>query len=987
VVLAAPLGGSVISGTASIGQSNGNTTINQSTPKATINWQGFSIGTGETVTFKQPNASAITLNRVIGNERSVIDGALNANGRVFLVNSNGVLFGKGSQVNTAGLIASTLNISDDDFKADNYVFKGSPSSGSVISLGSINVADGGYVALLGRQVDNQGSIKAKKGVVALSSGEKISLNFSGNSLINVSIDQGTLDALVRNGNAIYADGGKVILSAKAAGDLLNSQVNNTGIVQARTLADLTSEIAIDAGRGTANLGGTLDASASGTDLGGKISAAGAKVQIADDAVISTKSAAGTTGLFSTVADSLTVGSGGDLGANKLGQLLANNNVSLTSAGDLNIKGDVTWASDTGLLLNAGNDLNIGAKIKATGDRAGLTLSYGKGSDYHINTAQGASVTLSGNAASLNIGGNAYQLIHGLDELAALDDNLGHSAAGYYALAGDLNAPVTPYGGAVLDNLSGTLAGMGHTVNKLSISAPSASDPVGLIGLMAAGSKVRDIGIVGANISGNGAVGGLAGRSDGGTISNAYATGKVSGTGSNVGGLVGLAFGVANSISDSYANVAVSGQSYLGGLAGRNDGMTLRSYALGDVTALGISPSQIGGLLGYNRGTVSDSYAKGNVYATQSPTTSSIGGLVGGNSFNTSTGSGGIIVNSYATGNVITKNASQVGGLVGKSEGGYIGHVWASGDVSMSITGQRWNGDIGGLIGLVGGTIVVDAHAKGNVTVDSGTGYYIQNVGGAFGNVTAGTFSGWSQISDVSASGNVTAKGTVTNVGGGAGQVFGGPAGGASITNMVVSGDVTGGLYVGGGVGVNYGKLDHITATGNVNGNGMAGALVGRNYASGTVSYGYATGSVKGGSGLFGENLGKVSNSSYRDLAAERKAAADTAAAKAKADAEAAEAKALADAAKAKAEAEAEAAATLQARADAGTRLASANLADTQRLREQLARAPQPADGSVSGPAPVSTNLVFAKQRSFSSYVQQVELDGEVFKLEDNKKTP
>src|SRR3569833_2259003 len=104
---AGPAGGTVVEGAATISQGGTATNINQSTNKAIINWQGFSVGANESVNFYQPGASSVTLNRVIGNETSVINGALNANGNVFFVNSAGVVFGKGSQVNVGGLVAST----------------------------------------------------------------------------------------------------------------------------------------------------------------------------------------------------------------------------------------------------------------------------------------------------------------------------------------------------------------------------------------------------------------------------------------------------------------------------------------------------------------------------------------------------------------------------------------------------------------------------------------------------------------------------------------------------------------------------------------------------------------------------------------------------------------------------------------------------------------------------------------------------------------
>ena len=285
--LAAPTGGVVTSGTAAIVQSGNTTNINQSTNKASINWQTFSIKPAETVNFNQPSIYAITLNRVVGNESSLIQGALNATGRVFLINSNGILFTKGSSVNTSGFLASTLNLTDANFNAGNYVFNANGSLGSVVNQGTITANNGGYVALLGNTVSNQGVIAATKGTVALASGDQITLNFNGNSLLNVTIDQGTLNALVENKQAIYADGGTVILTAKAADDLLSAQVNNSGLIQARTIDDLKGDIKLLAQGGTVNVAGTLDASAPNGGDGGLIETSGNKVSIADSAVITT----------------------------------------------------------------------------------------------------------------------------------------------------------------------------------------------------------------------------------------------------------------------------------------------------------------------------------------------------------------------------------------------------------------------------------------------------------------------------------------------------------------------------------------------------------------------------------------------------------------------------------------------------------------------------------------------------------------------------
>ena len=96
--------------------------INQSSQKAIVNWQGFSIGQQERVNIQQPNASAALLNRVVGQDASNIQGRLNANGQVYLTNPNGVIFSKTAQVDVGGLIASTHDISNRDFLNGNLHF-------------------------------------------------------------------------------------------------------------------------------------------------------------------------------------------------------------------------------------------------------------------------------------------------------------------------------------------------------------------------------------------------------------------------------------------------------------------------------------------------------------------------------------------------------------------------------------------------------------------------------------------------------------------------------------------------------------------------------------------------------------------------------------------------------------------------------------------------------------------------------------------------
>jgi filamentous hemagglutinin family protein len=277
-VYALPTGGAVSAGSASIAGSAGKTTINQSSQNVAINWQSFSIGQKEAVQFVQPNSSSIALNRVLGSDASSIFGGLSANGKVFLVNPNGILFGQGAQVNVGGLVASTLNITDGDFMAGRYNFAGT-GKGTILNQGSIN-ADGGYVALLGASVSNQGVISAKLGTVALAAGNAITLDVAGDGLLNVTVSQGAVNALVQNGGLIQADGGQVLLTAQAAGNLLQSVVNNTGVIQAQTVENHNGTIRLlaDMQSGTVNISGTLDASGTGAgQTGGNITATGQHV--------------------------------------------------------------------------------------------------------------------------------------------------------------------------------------------------------------------------------------------------------------------------------------------------------------------------------------------------------------------------------------------------------------------------------------------------------------------------------------------------------------------------------------------------------------------------------------------------------------------------------------------------------------------------------------------------------------------------------------
>jgi filamentous hemagglutinin family protein len=402
-----PSGGSVAAGSAIINAGNQTVTVNQSSQNAVLNWQSFSIGKDNAVVFVQPSSSAVALNRVVGPDPSNILGSLTANGSVFLVNPNGIVFGKDASVNVGGLVASTLDISDSNFMNGRYAFSG--AGGGVLNNGKIS-ADKGYVALLGAQVDNRGVISARLGTVALAAGQAITLDLAGDGLLNVAIDKGAVTALVKNGGLLQADGGRVILTAQAAGELLGTVVNNTGIIQARSIGNRDGRIVLlgDMRSGTVNVAGVLDASAPTGGNGGFIETSAATVKIANSVRITTDAPLGTNGTWLIDPKDFIIGAGGDISGATLSAQLVTTNVTISTLasagdntggnGDIFVNDAVSWTASgtaTTLTLNSLRDININAAITAT--NGNLVACCGR--DVNVN----APVTTTNGSILLNAG--------------------------------------------------------------------------------------------------------------------------------------------------------------------------------------------------------------------------------------------------------------------------------------------------------------------------------------------------------------------------------------------------------------------------------------------------------------------------------------------------------------------------------------------------------------------------------------------------------
>jgi len=734
IAQASPSGGVVVSGSGHIAQGGATTTITQSTQDLSLSWTSFNIAPSETVNFVQPSASAVAVNRILGADGTQILGYLHANGQVFLINPNGIVFGPTAEVNVGGLVASTLDLNATDGASGTKSFSGS-GAGSVINQGTINASQGGYVALIGNRVSNEGVISAQLGTVALGAGSAVTLSFDGNSHLRLQVEQSVLNSVAENGGLIRADGGRVLMSAGARDALYASAVNNTGVIEARTVESHDGAIILQGGAtaGTVRVGGTLDASAPDGGDGGSIETSAAHVEVAGDARVTTAAPHGLFGSWLIDPQDFTIApSGGDITGAALSANLATTGVVLQSSsghtsgtGDVNVDDVVMWGASTTLTLTASNDVNVNANITATGNTAGLVINPNTAnggetaSGAGVFTLSSAAITLSGANPSLSIAGTAYTVINTLGVAGSTTgtdlQGMNGGLSGNYALGSSINAAATSgwNGGAGFTPIGspgspfvGVFNGLGHSINNLTINLPTTND-VGLFGYIGTGSVVEHIELVGGSVTGLNNVGSAVGQSYYGTVRNSSATGNVSG-GTNIGGLIG--YNAYGTVIGSHATGNVSGDGFVGGLVGYNFvGALSGSFATGNVTGTG---ANIGGLAGGNTGPISKSYAAGSVSGA-----SSVGGLVGFNALN------GTIANSYATGSV-SASGSNAGGLVGFGYESTVTDAYATGSVSGS-------SNVGGLVGNNYGSTLTRGYSIGTV---SGT----TNTGGLVGDNSSGT---------------------------------------------------------------------------------------------------------------------------------------------------------------------------------------------------------------------------------------------------------
>ena len=616
---ARPTGGQVVAGQASIAQTTAQTTVNQTSQRAAVNWQGFDVGSQHTVQFRQPSSNAVTLNRVVGPNPSEIAGRIQANGQVVVVNQAGVLFHRGAQVDTAGLVVSAAGISNSNFMAGRMVFDQPAKPGAKIeNRGTITIREQGLAALVAPQVANSGVIRAKLGKVILAGAEAHTLDLYGDGLLSINVTRqvqsnpGDAPSLVTNTGTISAAGGTVVLTAEAVDGVVSTLVNSGGRVAANTRGGQTGRVVLSGRGGDVIVAGTVTADGNrAAQTGGTISVAPTgQVAVASTARISASGQAGggtvaigvtrartPTGpavTNQTMAAGIAVQPGATIAADA--RLLGSGgNITLLSSGTTRMNGSISArggsrGGDGGFVEVSGRSLSsVAGKITASAaqGRSGSILldpdfldivNAGSGTGAWDATI-GATGTVLASAASIPPDTISNGVLNAFEGNVLLQANQTITVAGSVSLTKQANLSLTlEAGGTITVNSGIVLQASGDIILATGGAGPS-SPPT------AQASPL--ISILGTVASTAGTVSLLAGT--GGTVSIGGA-GVVTGAGATLSSTSGGAITIAGSLAGTGAVALSSGTIALSGTASVTGGtITLTSIsgiALNDTSTLG-----------------------------------------------------------------------------------------------------------------------------------------------------------------------------------------------------------------------------------------------------------------------------------------------------------------------------------------------------------------------------------------------------------------
>ena len=564
---------------------NGRLTLNQTSTRLIANWNSFNVGQQAVVTFNQPNASSIVLNRVNSAAPAEIFGQVTANGRLLLVSPSGLLFGPNSQVSAASVVASLLNIADRDFKLGKLVF----SQESFKTSGWL--------------LDNQGSIQAQNGNVLL--------------LAPLIKNSGTL--ATQNGNVILANASQLGLTDDYV--MLNKPLDQPGLIQYTGVIHASR---IEADKGKVYLVGDRQHLDSQVSLAGQIAAAGTLVKgkiIHIDAALNT--------IGNIQLDALTgihVGAAFTAsGNNVLLSLNSAEGLILTSVGQISLPGLKPRFRLNNQYYGVIQSIE---GLQAMGqDASSLSGRYVLGGDLDAsatgqwNNGQGFAPVGNATTPFSGVFDGLGHVINGLVIQRAWEDYIGlfgvarNSVLQNIGLTGSNIKGTYWVGGLVGEHIAdGAVASIKNSFNRGDIKAMG--NVGGLVGYNLAlngGTASIDSSYASGSVLtaqqyyGN-ALGGLVGTNaaDNGTasIQNSYANSRVEG-GYNLGGLVGwniASAGVA-SIKNSYATGSVKGGDNAGGLLGAHSALSQTSNG---ATALALLENS------YANNQVQGAYYRGSV---------------------------------------------------------------------------------------------------------------------------------------------------------------------------------------------------------------------------------------------------------------------------------------------------------------------------------------------------------------------------------------
>ncbi len=419
-----PTNPTVISGAATFAAS-GKTLNIANTPGAIINWQGFSVKADELTRFIQQNAQSAVLNRVTSQEQSAILGQLLSNGRVYLINPNGITIGAGARIDTAGFVASSLNLSDGDALAGKFKLQDGGNSGKVINNGAITTPSGGFVYLIAPDVENNGIITSPKGEIILAAGKsvelvdsqkpelRVELTAPENTAINVGrmiAEAGSIgifagaikqDGVISANSAVVGENGKIYLKASkdvslAAGSSTTANGPSGG------------SITIQSDSGSATIAGTVEAN--GTQgKGGSISVtAPVAVTVAPSARVSANGSEGGSVTLASSAGAVTVSAP------------VSANATDGAAGQIAVNAATTAALTAGQLSASGG---LGGGTVSVRGVSGVTLDAT--SSTQANGAAGGTVSIASDQGAITAQGtidvSASDGVGGNVKLTALSD--------------------------------------------------------------------------------------------------------------------------------------------------------------------------------------------------------------------------------------------------------------------------------------------------------------------------------------------------------------------------------------------------------------------------------------------------------------------------------------------------------------------------------------------------------------------------------------